>query len=249
MTAPAPPTFSALLERLRARDGGRPLVTFYDHATEERTELSVTTYANWVAKTAGLLQELDLTRGRTVRLDLPTHWLGPVFLGAAWALGLRPAVADPPEAVVCGPRALSRWGSRAASMPVVACSLHPLGLRFAEPVPPGVTDLGLEVWSHPDVLLVADPPAPGDAAVDGLSQRDLLSTAAAGDLVGAGGRLLSTVNPVAPGGWRTFVEPLVRGGSLVLVRHPDPGRHDATYDVERATATTGPWSAGQPTRS
>ena len=78
---PSPP---CLAELLRA-DAGRPLVTFYDDATGERVELSVATYANWVAKTASLLvEELDLTRGDRIRLDLPTHWLGPVFLGAAW---------------------------------------------------------------------------------------------------------------------------------------------------------------------
>ncbi len=86
----------------------RPLVTFYDDATGERVELSVTTYANWVAKTAALVQdELDLERGAEVLLDLPTHWLGAVWLGAAWSLGLvvtdDPARADEVDLVVCGP--------------------------------------------------------------------------------------------------------------------------------------------------
>jgi uncharacterized protein (TIGR03089 family) len=69
-------TFAAVLERLLRGDPGRPLVTFYDHASGERTELSVTTYANWVAKTAGLLvDEYDLERGQVIRIDLPVHWL------------------------------------------------------------------------------------------------------------------------------------------------------------------------------
>ena len=59
-------------------------MTFYDHASGERSELSVTTYANWVAKAASLLvEEHDLERGDALCLDLPAHWLGPVFLGAA----------------------------------------------------------------------------------------------------------------------------------------------------------------------
>ena len=41
-----------LLRSALAADPGRPLVTFYDDATGERVELSVATFANWVAKTA-----------------------------------------------------------------------------------------------------------------------------------------------------------------------------------------------------
>jgi len=67
-------TFSQLLtDRLR-RDPGSPLVTFYDHASGERVELSATTYANWVAKVASLLvEEHDLERGDALRVDLPAH--------------------------------------------------------------------------------------------------------------------------------------------------------------------------------
>jgi hypothetical protein len=42
-------------------------------------------------------------------------------------------------------------------------------------------------------------------------------------------------NPASPPGIATFTEPLARGGSLVLVRDPDPERLDATYAAERAT--------------
>jgi hypothetical protein len=34
----------------------------------------------------------------------------------------------------------------------------------------------------------------------------------------------------------TFTEPLRRGGSLVLVRNPDPDRLDDVHVAERATA-------------
>ena len=46
-----------LLRSALAADPARPLVTFYDDATGERVELSVATFANWVAKTANLLQD------------------------------------------------------------------------------------------------------------------------------------------------------------------------------------------------
>ena len=55
-------TFPRLLDAALRSDPARPLVTFYDDATGERIELSVTTYANWVAKTASLLQD-ELYRG------------------------------------------------------------------------------------------------------------------------------------------------------------------------------------------
>ena len=77
-------TFTEVLTGQLRGNAGRPLLTFYDDATGERVELSVTTYANWVAKTASLLaEEHGLERGQVLCLDLPPHWLGPVFLGAA----------------------------------------------------------------------------------------------------------------------------------------------------------------------
>ena len=230
-------TFTHVLAELLRTDPGRPLVTYYDHATGERVELSVTTYANWVAKTASLLvEEYDLERGQAVRVDLPTHWLGPVFLGAAWTVGLVVTTSAAPDAVVCGPDGLAAWAGRAHDLPVLACSLRPMGVRFAEPLPDGVHDFGVEVWSQPDAFVTWDPPGDDDAALPGVSQSELWSAAAAGGLLADGGRLLTEANPASPPGIATFVEPLARGGSLVLVSHADPERLDTTYAAERATA-------------
>lgn len=237
-------TFAAVLATQLRREPGRPLVTFYDHATGERVELSVTTYANWVAKAASLLvEECDLERGMSIRLDLPTHWLGTVFLGAAWTVGLVVTDADEPDAVVCGPGTLPDWAGRAADLPVLACSLLPLGVRFAEPVSPGVRDVGLEIWAQPDAFTPWDAPEGGDAATTGeygdRSQAELMAAAAAGSLLTDGGRLLAVTNPASPPGIVTFTEPLVRGGSLVLVAHPDPARVASVFDAERATHRAG----------
>ncbi len=229
-------TFADLLAR-RLRDGaGQPLVTWYDHATGERVELSVATYANWVAKTASLLaEEYDAERGGSLRVDLPTHWLGPVFLGAAWTLGLVVTDDEQPDAVVCGPAGLDRWAPEAGRIPVLACSLLPLGVRFAEPLPAGVHDVGVEVWSQPDAFTPWDPPGGQDRATDGLTQDELWSQAAAGTSLPSGGRLLATANPASPSGLAAFIEPLVRGGSLVLVSHPDPDRLEELSATERCT--------------
>ncbi len=234
-------TFAAVLAAQLREDAGRPLVTFYDDASGERVELSVTTYANWVAKAASLLvEELDLERGSTLRVDLPAHWLGPVFLGAAWTAGLAVVDDDAPDAVVCGPDRLSTWAPRAEDLPVLACSLLPMGVRFAEPVPAGVHDVGAEIWSQPDSFIPWDPAQPDDVATRfggaSVSHEELWEAAAAGTLVTDGGRLLSVANPASPPGVATFAEPLLRSGSLILVAHAERERLEATYAAERATA-------------
>lgn len=231
-------TFSEVLAAQLRRGAGRPLVTFYDHATDERVELSVTTYANWVAKASGLLTDVaDLERGMSLRIDLPPHWLSTVFLGAAWTVGLRVTTSDDSDAVVCGPEGLARWAPRASAVPVLACSLRPLGVRFAEPLPAGVLDVGVEIWSQPDGFTAWDPPTGDDLATDDLTQGQVHDlTAAVGSALTDGGRLLSVADPASPPGMATFTEPLVRGGSLVLVRNPDPARLDSVHDAERATA-------------
>jgi uncharacterized protein (TIGR03089 family) len=234
-------TFDAVLTSVLNADPGRPLVTFYDDATGERVELSRVTYANWVAKAASLLvDEHDLTRGDTLRLDLPPHWLGPVFLGAAWTAGLVVSDTDEPSAVVCGPDSVRRWAGRASDIPVLACSLLPLGVRFADPLPAGVHDVGVEIWSQPDAFVPYDLPGDSDPAYDlggeQRSQAELWSAAAVGDLVADGGRLFTEANPTSPSGIATFAEPLARSGSLVLVAQADRERLEATYVAERATS-------------
>ncbi len=234
----------ALTEQLRV-DPGRPLVTFYDDATGERIELSVTTYANWVAKTAGLMQdELDVERDGLVLVDLPTHWLGAVWLGAVWSVGATVTFdrtrAEEADLIVCGPDSLAAFAPRAAAVPVVALSLRPLGARFAESLPPGVVDYGAVVLGQPDSFISYDPPAGDDAAWAGASgvrtQSDLLADAAAAPVVAPQGRLLTDANPCSPDGLTALLSPLLAGGGTVWVRHPDPGTWAQRYDAERATA-------------
>jgi uncharacterized protein (TIGR03089 family) len=235
---------AALADAVRA-DAARPLVTFYDDASGERVELSVTTYANWVDKTAGLLQdELDAERGGLLLLDLPTHWLGTVWLGAAWRLGLavttEPDLLASADVVVCGPAGVESYAPMATDRAVVALSLRPLGARFSEPLPVGVVDYGAEVLAQPDSFRPLDPPEGADTAwrtaAGTTSQSALLADAAAEPLVGRRGRLLTDVNPVSASGVRALLSPLLSGGGTVWVAHPDPERWQRRYDEERATA-------------
>ncbi len=242
-------TFARLLESERKRDGGRPFITFYDESTGERVELSVTTYANWVAKTASLLvEEHDLERGDVLRVDLPLHWLTPVFLGAAWTAGLTVALdddGDEPDAVVTGPAGVDRWSSYAEDLPVLACSLLPMGVRFEQPLPAGVWDVGVEVWSQPDAFLAHDPPVENDLAVrrggGATTHRELWRSAAAGSLLADGGRLMVVAGPASPPELATITEPLARRGSVVLVVGPDVGsdRLDGLAQAERVTSLVG----------
>lgn len=205
-------TFSALLERRLATDPGRPFVTFYDDASGERTELSVTTYANWVAKTANLfVEELMLDPGDDLRIELPPHWLGTVFLGALWSCGLG-LDASAPVAIV-GPGGLDRPAAT-----TMACSLTPFATRFPTPLPDGVLDHGV-LWA---------------------GQSDVFSALDATDLgspVPNDDRVITDVDPLSETG-RDLVAGLIAGtGSLVLVAHAQDSTWPAHSQNERATAS------------
>lgn len=239
----SPDNFAGALAAQLRVDAARPLVTFYDDATGERVELSVTTYANWVAKTSGLVQdELDVERGGTVLVDLPTHWLAAVWLGAAWSVGL--AVTTEPAAdadlVVCGPDTVDRYADRAHQGPVVALSLLPLGGRFTEPLHAGVVDYGAVVLGQPDSFLPLDPPTGDDVAWSGpegvRTQRELLAEAEGHSGSAAGARLLTDLAPGSRDGSLALLSAVATGGSLVLVRNPDEAQWQRRHDDERATA-------------
>lgn len=217
-------TFTTVLAGQLRREPGRPLVTYY--GAEERVELSVTTYANWVAKASSLLvDELGLERGDTLAVDLPPHWLGCVFLGGAWNAGLVVTTGEDGEdadAVVTGPAGLDRWAPAASRRTVLACSLRPLGVRFAEPLPAGVHDVGVDIWSQPDAFTPWDPAEPDDPAYDAggvvLTQREMWEA-----------------NPASPPGISSFTEPLATGGSVVLVVDAGADRLEAIAASERVT--------------
>ncbi|MGL5809830.1 MAG: hypothetical protein ACRCYQ_07800, partial [Nocardioides sp.] len=165
----------------------------------------------------------------------------------AWASAPRLA------AIVVGPEHVATLGSaEAPPAPVIATALQPLGGRFPDGVPAGVRDFGAEIWSQPDSFLGADPPGPDDPATGraavgtasgresdgrpgGVTHRELLEAAHSRGSLTAGDRTLSVRNPVAEP--LTFVEVVVRAGSLVLVRNPDRSRLVDLYRSERCTAT------------
>ncbi|MFE2991793.1 TIGR03089 family protein [Streptomyces sp. NPDC059262] len=220
-----------LLRSALAADPGRPLVTFYDDATGERVELSVATFANWVAKTANLLQgDLAAQPGDRLALLLPAHWQGAVWLLACASVGVVADVDGDPAAadlVVSGPDSLER--ARACSGERVALALRPLGGRFPQP-PEGFADYAVEVPGQGDRFAPFSPVDPQEPAlvVAGaeFTGAEVVEKARADatdlGLTGPGSRLLSGL-PYDT--WRGLsaglYAPLATGGSVVLCRHLD----------------------------
>lgn len=239
-------TIPALLDAQVTADPARPFLTWYDHADGARIELSVVSTANWVAKTAGLLRDvLDAGPGSRISIDLPAHWQGAVWVLAAWtsAAVIVPPGGDDVDVAVVGPALLS--GDVPDAREVVATALHPLGARFSEPLPVGVTDYGAEVLAMPDafdsgVPVSADAPAWDDPA-GRLTQAEMLLLAGAraqslGLEVGA--RVLTGANPCSRDGALTgLLAPLSVSGSVVLVSNPQPDRLQDLAAEERADAT------------
>ncbi|MEE1778912.1 TIGR03089 family protein [Streptomyces sp. NPDC048209] len=238
-----------LLRSALAADPARPLVTFYDDATGERVELSVATFANWVAKTANLLQgDLAAEPGDRLALLLPAHWQSAVWLLACSSVGVVAEVQGDPagaDLVVSGPDTLDR--ARACRGERIALALRPLGGRFPQS-PEGFADYAVEVPGQGDRFA---PYAPVDPAAPALTVGTVSMTAEqlvarsredAAELgLGPGSRLLTgrtydTWEGLSAG----LFAPLAAGGSVVLCRHLD--RLDADelakrVESERITGT------------
>jgi uncharacterized protein (TIGR03089 family) len=119
-----------------------------------------------------------------------------------------------------------------------------MGVRFAEPLPPGVHDVGVEVWGQPDAYTPYDPPTGTDLAlVDGqVSQDELFGSPTAAGSPGTatdGGRLLVTANPASPPGVAAVARSLATSGSLVLVTGASQTRLDEIAEAERVTRRFG----------
>ncbi|MGY1794138.1 TIGR03089 family protein [Geodermatophilus sp. SYSU D00525] len=251
---PQPATPGDLLAAALRRDAAAPLVTAYDDATGERVELSAATLANWVAKTANLLQdEFDVGPGSTVAVALPVHWQTAAVLLAVWSCGaavLDTAVEDDgtldaADVVLAAQDRLAPLEEQ--DLPdLLGLSLHPLGLGMAGYAGPA-RDFALEVRAHGDVFAPYTPPEPsGPGLLAGgltLTLGDLVDTARGlAERLGlvAGDRVLvddATAAEAGPVAW--LLAPLAAGASLVLVRHPDEGTLPRRAAEERVTASLG----------
>ncbi|MBV9822024.1 MAG: TIGR03089 family protein [Actinobacteria bacterium] len=228
MTIPSGPE-QLFADRLAA-DPGSPLVTFYDDATGERAELSAKSLGNWVAKTHFLLlDELGTGPGDRAFVRLPVHWLAaPVLLGC-WFAGLE-VVADPAGASV----AFGDADSLRAALPDPdrldgAFAVSQRMMAMPDTPPAGMADYSGAVRPMPDSWQAVRAQAgPDDPALAGLTRAGLAQEAAeaARELeLQAGGRLLWSTPFSGPRDWiAALLAPLAVGGSVVLVRNPDPAK-------------------------
>ncbi|MFC7544797.1 TIGR03089 family protein [Plantactinospora sp. GCM10030261] len=217
-----------------ATDPAQPLLTWYDDATGERTELSGATLANWVAKTANLLvDEVGLATDDPVGVLLPPHWQTAAVLLGCWSAGaaVRTGTPEPVEALFVAADRVPE----AADWPAgerFALALAPLAAPLRV-VPDGFVDYVVQVRGHGDHFT----PYP-----DGGAQSAELAPAAArraAELgISAGDRVLvDTDRRPDPLDW--LLAPLAVGASLVLCAHTDPVRWAQRRAVEKVTAEIG----------
>ncbi|GAB2776851.1 TIGR03089 family protein [Streptomyces daliensis] len=241
-----------LLRSALAADPARPLLTFYDDATGERVELSAATLANWVAKTANLLQDdLSAEPGDRLALLLPAHWQTAVWLLAASSTGVVAELGGDParaDLAVSGPEPEDLEAARACGGERVALALRPLGGRFPQP-PPGFLDYAVEVPSQGDRFTPYAPVEPSETFLVLPGGEELTGEAAvararedaAARGLGPGSRLLSALpydnwEGVSAG----LLAPLAAGGSVVLCRNLDrldTASIDKRKESERVTHT------------
>jgi uncharacterized protein (TIGR03089 family) len=220
-----------------------PLLTYYDDASGDRTELSGATLDNWVSKTANLLLDgVGLAPGDTVSVLMPPHWqtaailLGVSAAGLAADLGDRPgpvdAVFTTPDQVTAA--AVKATGDRYAT------GLLPLAMPLRS-LPDGYQDYVLEVRNYGDHFGGA-PISPDDAALAApvaLSHLAVLRTAGerAAELgVTEGDRVLVDARAYPdPIDW--LFAPLVAGASVVLCTNLDPAKLEARTGAEKVSIT------------
>ncbi len=240
----------ALLERRLAAAGALPFITYYDDETGERTELSAITLANWVAKTANLLQDgLDVAPGQRVAVLLPPHWQTAAVLLGAWSVGGVVTQATPANIFVTSEDRLGDFLDPEAEEifeHLVGVSLRPLGAPM-QLRPLGVTDFAAEVLVYGDHFAPYTPIDP-DAIALRVGRLELTGRSVVAATMELAGRLglgpedrllvdVETVRDAGPLPW--LLAPLVAGASIVLCRRADPDKLQHRAETERVTVTIG----------
>jgi uncharacterized protein (TIGR03089 family) len=239
----------ALFTAAVAAEPTRPLLTYYDDATGERTELSGATLANWVAKTANMLVDgYGLGPGDRAAILLPAHWQTAAVLLGAWSAGLAVEIIDPRFADL--PSSAAVLARPVEVMFTTADPLHdkpdaddrfvlglaPMALPLRE-VPAGYLDYVAEVRRYGDHFEPA--PRTGDtvAMPDGTTYREYGGVAVElaktlglrpGDRV-----LVDAAERQEPLWW--LLTPLAAGASIVLCANLDRAKLAARRQAERVT--------------
>ncbi|MDG4765663.1 TIGR03089 family protein [Solwaraspora sp. WMMD406] len=233
---------------------GPPLLTYYDDATGERTELSATALGAWAARTAALLGDgCGLAAGDRAAVLLPPHWQSAAVLLGTWSIGvsvsirlsataglpvLEPGADEPLDVVFAARGRVDDW------LEEVPAARHRFVLDVGAKATPGgdppdgygafLTEAGRYVGRAPAYTLVR----PGDpASVDGTSYAEWESLAveiAAQQDITTGDRVLVDAGQHEhPLYW--LLAPLAVGASVVLCVNLNPDRLDARVDTENVT--------------
>jgi len=218
--------FAALQDRVKRR-GSDPLITWYG-PQNARMELSGITFANAVAKTAGMLiEELETQPGDTVLIRLPLHWQLPMWCAAADVAGLNLAIQELPSGqepnfiVETDETGDPRYPNAAS----IVTSVSAFGLPMAG-LPESTIDHARLAMGQPDVFL--GEPLAGQLANHGgvwwASQEVRDAALAAADSVGltTGGRLLCALSSTGPEvALLSWAAPLLLNATVVLVQSGD----------------------------
>jgi uncharacterized protein (TIGR03089 family) len=245
------PTATALITGKAVTNPDRPLLTYCDDATGERTELSAADLGGWAARTASMLRDgYHLEAGARAAVLLPPHWQTAAVLLGAWSTGVavsyRPwatAGLTPPREDMEGPLdalfvARNRLDSWLETVPEARhrfmLGLAPDGAT-SDQVPHGYRDYLAEVRRYPDI-----PPAywavphSDPASPDGTTYQewaDLAREIAASMALRAGDRLLvDAARHEQPVMW--LLAPLSAGASILLCANLDRGRLDERIAAE-----------------
>ncbi|MEV6527165.1 TIGR03089 family protein [Longispora sp. NPDC051575] len=231
-------TPAGLLAAALAADPARPLLTFYDDSTGERTELSAVTLDNWVSKTANLLVDgHGLGHGDTAAVALPPHWQTAAVLLGCWRAGLSVSH-HVGEQVDIAFSAADRFEEQ-NSPEVYGLSLAPMAMPLRNP-PEGVLDYVLEVRNFGDFYggPAADPDAPGLVHLPGgaeVTHAGLVERARdrAAELGLTGDDRVLVAAPSRPLDW--LLAPLAAGASIVLCKDADESKLESRAASEKVT--------------
>jgi uncharacterized protein (TIGR03089 family) len=230
-------TIPAVFADAVRRDPTVPLLTFYDDATGDRTELSGATLDNWVSKTANLLADgSGLGAGDRVAVLLPPHWQTAAILLGAWSAGLAVDPGEDGDAVFATPHLAGTGGGDR-----YATGLLPLAMPLRQ-VPPGYADYVVEVRAFGDRFAPIRPVTGDDPAYAGgpdQSHRETVDAAvhrAATLGISKGDRVLVDAG-AHPDAVDWLLAPLVAGASVVLCANLDPGAVAKRTVAERVTVT------------
>ncbi|MFJ8686416.1 TIGR03089 family protein [Micromonospora wenchangensis] len=232
----------------------RPLLTYCDDATGERTELTASGLGDWAARTAGLLRDgCGLGPGSRVAVLLPPHWRTAAVLLGAWSVGmavsfrprataglsvLEPGGDRPYDAVFVTPQRLDDWLEdvpEGVHRYLVGTGPGPLA-----DVPVGWLDWSAEVLRHteapPDYAAVHPAaPATPDGTSYGAWGRLAREIADRLDLRPGDRLLVDAAEHEQPVKW--LLAPLAAGASVVICANLDPATLPTRTATERTTHT------------